>query len=1053
MKKKKVITFFLLSLVFLSFLPVSSSQAYWVWSPEAGKFVNSEGAIQDAADEQYSAAMQFYREKNLKNAAEQLEGLIKRQPNAKIAAEAQYRLGTIYEEQGDYWKAFQAYKSLVQIYPYSDRLSEVIEREFRIGNLFLSGKKAKLMGLEILPSLPRAAQVFKHIVEQAPFSDYGDKAQFHLGLAYKKWKRFEDAIQAFQGVLDQYPQSPLAAEARFQLAETSFARSTLEFRDQRALDEASSQVDNFLTHYPDATTSEKAAKLRQEIDEKNAEKNYRIGLYYEKQNYLDSALIYYKDVAARYPHTKWGEKSSEKMNSLKAPATYLTSQEEEIKKEVQAVEIQLKALPKGDSFEEGQLKRQLDRLKERQKSLEKNKGESMKRRQQDLKRREGELKGKFRNLGKKKKLLKKNPSEDLKQALDRWTASLEAEQTALEEEKSQLGEWRETLGVKKSELLSLDFLPFIGEPPSAIESVRRIEAKKFYEISNDKKTLLSEKELLYKQHSEVGTLLEDLTTRMVGAAGERAEFHEMTELSGEKLNERREHLKETEKEIVQLKKEIEIKKSRYEERFGKQNWLSWTKVPAKVITAPAGMMARSLNRSFEVLNPFDSDVKDLGDKDLQELLERQMHLKEKMAAGQNLVDTLNHAFDTELALQEQKRLVQELGETENVDPRQLRKSVKRLEKDIRSRYEEIEDRHEKKKALLKELDSLLKQKNVERGSAPYTASAVARPFVGMARLSKAFFFGLPHRDVTLTQSAQALDESSETGQRAKQLKEQIEMESLVVEAKYREIAQLEKQHEILKAQASLAGGLKFRSAFVTVPYQFMKEAVESANRLVPKKNRQEVLIGLMDKETRELEAAKRELAEVEKKIRQKTASEEAVEETKPEETVETQQPADKQEDNRSEAIALKEEIQALMEKLEIRRRAYLREKMFLEKEWKVLKDTLGEEKYEKVLKKQSRETQKQEQSLQKELKDIEEDLADVIKKENDLEKEEVSILEKRIQKIDKMVQKIHSKALAQDLLTERERMESRLSQLELRRDFLSKEIKRFELGEGGMAKA
>ncbi len=1037
--------FFLLLVSVLVFLPFSSSQAYWVWSPEAGKFVNSEGAVQDAADEQYNSAMQFYREKNLNNAAEQLENLIKRQPNARIAAEAQYRLGTIYEEKEDYWKAFQTYKTLVQTYPQSDRLSEVIEREFRIGNLFLSGKKGKLMGLEILSSLPRAVQVFKHIVEQAPFSDYGDKAQFHLGLAYKKWNHFDDALQAFQSVLDQYPQSPLAAEARFQLAETSFARSTVEFRDQRALDDASSQVDSFLTHYPDTTVSEKAAKLRQEIDEKNAEKNYRIGLYYEKQNYLESALIYYKDVASRYPHTQWGEKSSQKLQSLQAPASYLTGQEQQIEKEIQAAETELKALPKEDSFEAGQLKRELDRLKERQKSVEKNKSESMKRRQDDLKRRESELKSKFKNLAKKKKILKKNPSEDLKQALDRWTASLEAEQTALEEEKAQLGQWRETLGVKESHLVSLDFLPFIGEPPSALESVRNIEAKKFYEISNDKKTLLSEKELLYKQLSEVGLLLKDVAAEFEGVTGERAELNEMTELSGERLKERREHLKETEDAIVRLKKVIKVKKADYEKHFGKQNWLSWTKVPAKVVTAPAGMMARSLNRSFEVLNPFDSDAKDLGDQDLQELLERQMHLKEKIAAQQNLVDTLDQAFDTELALQEQKRLVRELSKTQDVDPQQLRKSIKRLERDIRSRYEEIGDRHEKKKDLLKELDSLLKQKTVEEGA---TASAVTRPFVGVAKISKAFFFGLPHKDVALTQSAQALDENSETAQRARQIKEQLETESLLIEAKNSEIAQLQKQLEILKAQASLAGGFKFRSAIVTVPYQFMKEAVDSANRLVPKKNRQEVLIGLLDKESRQLEAAKNELALVEKSIRKNDSLEKTIQEAAPVSTKDlgakqAAQPGDKE----------KEEIQALIQKLEALRSAYRREKAFVEKEWKVLNQELGEGKYQKVLKQESRHTQKQEESLRKELKKIEEDILHVIKKESELEKEEVSILEKRIQKVDKVVQKIHSKALAQDLMTERERMESRLSQLELRRDFLSKEIKRFEVGEQGVVKS
>ncbi len=151
MKFQKVLTF----LFIFVWIP-TLAQAYWVWSPEEGKFVNSETESQDAADEQYHYAMQFYNEKNLDEAIKQLERLLETYPAAPIAAEAQYRLGVIYEEKDDFGKAFNAYKKILESYPQSDRLHEVIEREFRIGNLFLSGKKGKLMGLEILPSNSKA---------------------------------------------------------------------------------------------------------------------------------------------------------------------------------------------------------------------------------------------------------------------------------------------------------------------------------------------------------------------------------------------------------------------------------------------------------------------------------------------------------------------------------------------------------------------------------------------------------------------------------------------------------------------------------------------------------------------------------------------------------------------------------------------------------------------------------------------------------------------------------------------------------------------------------
>ena len=371
--KIKRIHFLILSTLFL--LPSLQSYAYWVWSPESGKFVNPEKAVQDTADEQYDYAMKFYKEKDLGEAAKQLEQLLKKYPGSRIAPEAQYRLGAVYEEQGDYMKAFKAYKILVESYPQSERLGEVTEREFRIGNLFLSGKKAKLMGLEILPSLPRAVEIFEHIVKQAPFSEFGDKAQFHLGLAYKKWAHYEEAVEAFQAVIDRYPKSELLPQARFQLAETSFLRSSAEFRDQRSLDEASREVDRFLSRHPDTSASEKANKLRQQIDEKNAEKNYRIGLYYEKDNYVSSALIYYADVAARYPHTKWGQKAQEKLKSLERPAEYISGEEKKIIEEKKGIEAKLKNLPETKSDERREPGGELKRLKKRENGFGKSKKE------------------------------------------------------------------------------------------------------------------------------------------------------------------------------------------------------------------------------------------------------------------------------------------------------------------------------------------------------------------------------------------------------------------------------------------------------------------------------------------------------------------------------------------------------------------------------------------------------------------------------------------------------------------------------------------------------
>jgi len=48
-----------------------------------------------------------------------------------------------------------------------------------------------------------------------------------------------------------------------------------------------------------------------------------------------------------------------------------------------------------------------------------------------------------------------------------------------------------------------------------------------------------------------------------------------------------------------------------------------------------------------------------------------------------------------------------------------------------------------------------------------------------------------------------------------------------------------------------------------------------------------------------------------------------------------------------------------------------------------------------------------------------------------------------------MMSKVRSKALQQDLLVERNRMEERISQIQSRQSFLTKELERFQLLEHG----
>lgn len=985
MRKKSYLL--VISFAFLFFLP--SAFAAWVWSPEAGKFVNPDEEVQGTPQEQYDYAMEFYKSHKLKDAAHQFRMLLKKYPGSQVAPESQYRLGVIQEELGDFYKAFRAYRDLIQRYPQTERMVEAIEREFRIGNLFLSGSKAKVMGLAILPSGPRAIEVFKHIVEAAPYGEYGEKSQFQLGLAYKKVNQFEESIQAFQTLIDQYPKSELLPQARFQIADTSYLQSVVATRDQHVIDRASKEIDSFLTHYPNSNVSDKAAKLRQEIDEKNAEKNYRIALFYEQENFLDSAFIYYRDVSARYPHTQWGEKALSRLGALEKPAEFLKSQEAEVSAKREKLLSEIQTIGNSDPAKRHELEEQLKRLQKEQKELKKSKPETIKKRLAALKQKEALLREKRKALKKKKKRFSKNTSEDLVSAFERWEASLQKEERDLAREKVQIEQWGKGLGVE-TEPFYTRVVPFGKAEPTPLEQVQRLEAERLDEIAREKRKILIKKEKLYHEY-------EEMLTREGGVS------------KPEPALERKDRRKRDAQiaEIQKLEENLQEKENLYRKLYGAPAWQAVLRAPTQV-----------LGKSVDVLNPFERTSRnDWSSKSTDELKALEKQWEGKLNSQKALVDVIKGAFDDELNKSVEKEMQKESGGKE-IDATTLRKTIKQVEREIRGRYNEIQDRNERKNELLEEVEKTLQGK-VKEGTGQKAGKILTAPARGAYLFGRSFLFGLPQRDVELTQEAKRLSPEKAEAALLQELREQIKLESLLIETRNQEILKFKQELEALRAQASLMGARPVRPLLVKYPYVFIREAIVSANRLVPKKDRREELIEQLHRETKKLEQLKGEQAKLKTFIASKSEVVKIKKELKPQaKSARRQRPVVNQQALQDEIKTLKKELQLETGDFESQR------KTFEKKRWH--KISLGRRK-----------------SRMEKLKGIEKDLVHLIEQEQKIQEEEKSLWAKKKEAAEKFLRELPRDIFTNDLNRERKEIISHLSAIQKSETNLGDELRRF----------
>ena len=313
MIKKTALIIFLLILVLICQEPL---YAYWIWTPKTGKFVNPKYAVKDTPDAQLDWAMGFYEAGENKRAISEFEKLIEHYPNSVNAPSAQYYIGRANEELEDYYAAFLAYQKTIEKYPYSERVDEIIERQYKIGGMFLEGQKAKIMGMKILPATDKSVEILTQVVENAPYGKYADMAQYKLGEAYKKQEFYEEAVLAFQKVIDDYPNSPLVEDAKYQIALCTYHVSRDPYYDQEFTDRAIEEYKNIIDKTEDEQLTREAEETLIRLREKKAKSAFETARFYERTGHYKSAIIYYEEIVRKYGDTSIAGEAEQKISEL-----------------------------------------------------------------------------------------------------------------------------------------------------------------------------------------------------------------------------------------------------------------------------------------------------------------------------------------------------------------------------------------------------------------------------------------------------------------------------------------------------------------------------------------------------------------------------------------------------------------------------------------------------------------------------------------------------------------------------------------------------------------
>ena len=297
-------------------LSEKESKSAWIWTPESGRWINPQYSIKETPQEQYEWAMRILELGEYNQAIKQFKRLIKKFPQSPYAPKSQYAIGLAYERQGKIRKAIEEYHKVAESYPYSPVVSDVIEAEYRLGNILLTREGGdtwqKITTYE--GNYELAGQVFEQTIKISPFGPRAPEMQYKSGEAYFKAKKYEEAITKYKKVLDNYRESEWVDEAIFKVGLSAEVKSLDTPRDQTQTEEAIKWFSEYLKKYP---KGDKAKEVKERLDnllDKKARKIYETGEYYEKRGEKESALIYYRRLLREFPETSWADKSRVKLN-------------------------------------------------------------------------------------------------------------------------------------------------------------------------------------------------------------------------------------------------------------------------------------------------------------------------------------------------------------------------------------------------------------------------------------------------------------------------------------------------------------------------------------------------------------------------------------------------------------------------------------------------------------------------------------------------------------------------------------------------------------------
>ncbi|MGA3007623.1 MAG: outer membrane protein assembly factor BamD [Opitutaceae bacterium] len=305
------------------------ARADLVWTPQTGWQLEG-GSISGLAETEGRDAVELMNkarsaEENGSNrsALKAYGKVVKKYPNSIWAPEALYRTARLRFLRKQYYLAFDAYQEIISKYPSTRRFEEIIGEEYRIATALLNGARNHFF-FALIPGFTnreKGVQYCEQILLNAPYNNYAPLALMEVASGQRRLGNIEDAIDALDRFINNYPQNICAPDAYLKLAQMNAALVDGPDYDQSSTKEAITCFQDFMILFPGDHNVGVAEKGLADMKTTLAESKMKLGdFYFYKRSNFVAARVFYNEAITSYPDSDVAKLAKKRLTEVETAA-------------------------------------------------------------------------------------------------------------------------------------------------------------------------------------------------------------------------------------------------------------------------------------------------------------------------------------------------------------------------------------------------------------------------------------------------------------------------------------------------------------------------------------------------------------------------------------------------------------------------------------------------------------------------------------------------------------------------------------------------------------